>query len=261
MIAEGLSYSRIKGIRSSINLVFKWGISFQMLKGVRNSPTEGVPIGISKAAKPPLILNQQDLSKLINEARAANHEWYYHWALAALTGMRSGELMALHWSDVDITNQSIRVSRSYNARLRCEKTTKTGEWRKIPINKELEALLIELKARNPNDDHVLPNVSYWRRGEAAKPLRGFCKAIGVPQITFHTLRACFATHLLQKGVPVPTVQAIGGWREIKIMNRYVRMAGVDIAGATSALSYLRPNSAMELAVVNMTDFRTKEGLA
>lgn len=252
---KGLSYSRIRALKSAIRSAFNWAILEDKIVGLRISPTEGVPFGVAKQGKPPLILTKDDLVKLLESARAASHEWFPHWSMASLTGMRSGELFALRWSDIDLASNLINVSRSYNGRLKREKCPKNGDSRKVPINTGLRVLLDELRAANHDSEFVLPRVGYWRRGEAAKPLRAFCAAIGVPSITFHTLRACFATHLLQAGASVPTVQAICGWKEIDVMNRYVRLAGIDVAGGTDALDYLRPSEVMGKVVVNMIDYR------
>ncbi len=70
-------------------------------------------------------------------------------------------------------------------------------------------------------------------------LKAFCVSEGLKPIKFHTLRACFATHLLAAGVPEAKVMKVGGWKDRETMMIYVRMAGIDEAGATEALD-LRP---------------------
>lgn len=70
----------------------------------------------------------------------------------------------------------------------------------------------------------------WTRGEQAKDLRAFLKGMGFPSIKFHALRACFATQLLAKGIPAAIVMKICGWRDLKTMEFYIRVAGVDEKG-------------------------------
>ena len=85
-------------------------------------------------------------------------------------------------------------------------------------------------------------------------LREFCEGIGLPSVCFHALRACFATHLLNAGVSSPVVKKVCGWTDEKVMSRYIRLAGVDVAGATSALNFVRPE-AEQKKLVNLRDFR------
>ena len=55
---------------------------------------------------------------------------------------------------------------------------------------------------------------------------------------FHTLRACFATQLIRQGVAPIQIQKICGWRDLETMQRYVRLAGIEIKGVTEGLKIL-----------------------
>jgi hypothetical protein len=37
---------------------------------------------------------------------------------------------------------------------------------------------------------------------------------------------------------------IGGWTELKVMQRYIRMSGIEIKGATACLDLITPKAAM-----------------
>lgn len=254
MSDDGYSRSRLKAVRSGINVVFKWGIEMGVIREVHHSPALGMEIGREVQTKPPQILSLSEVQKLLEVARGMDFEWYPVWAMALNSGMRSGELFALEWNDIDFENKLITVSKSYNGRLKATKSTKAGYWRKVPINQEMEVLLIELRAKSDGGQHVLPRISKWRRGEAAKVLREFCEGIGIQPVCFHALRACFATHLLNAGVTSPVVKKICGWTDEKVMTRYIRLAGIDVAGATEGLGFIRPESG-EKRLVNMADFR------
>ncbi len=55
---------------------------------------------------------------------------------------------------------------------------------------------------------------------------------------FRHKRACFATQLLSKGVPPAIVMKICGWKDLKTMEFYIRVAGVGEKGATDCLHIL-----------------------
>ncbi|MFP5519658.1 MAG: tyrosine-type recombinase/integrase [Bdellovibrionia bacterium] len=256
MLDQGYSKSRLKAVRSSINTIFKWGIEDGAIIGIRNSPAIDIQLGRVQDEKPPQVLSLVEIQKLLDEARSMEHEWYPIWFMALNTGMRSGELYALEWNDIDFETKMITCAKSYNGRMKIIKSTKAGYWRKIPMNQEVEALLVDLRARKaPDEKHVLPRIGMWRRGEAAKVLREYCEAIGISSINFHALRACFATHLLNAGVSSPVVKKICGWTDEKVMTRYIRLAGIDVRGATEGLGFVRPEIPAEKKVASMVDFR------
>lgn len=56
-------------------------------------------------------------------------------------------------------------------------------------------------------------------------------------LQFHALRACFATQMLRNGIEAARVMKICGWKDLKTMQCYVRLAGIEIEGATEALRF------------------------
>ena len=102
------------------------------------------------------------------------------------------------------------------------------------------------------NEYVLPRLSAWTNGTQALHLREFLKSIGIKEIVFHALRACWATQMLSNGVPTTTVMKIGGWRKMSTMDIYVRLAGVEIKGATDSLDFSHPeNESLRSAVPNL----------
>lgn len=164
-------------------------------------------------------------------AQASGHEWFPIWALDLLTGMRNGELYALRWLNKGL----LTVQRSYNKRTGEFKSTKAGYWRTVPISKELEALLRKLKLC---DEFVLPRIKEWNQGQQAKTLKAYCREIKIPEIKFHTLRACFATQLIADGVEAIKVMNVCGWQDLKTMSRYLRLSRIEEKGVTDRLRLL-----------------------
>ncbi len=190
-IGIGKSHSGAKKIKNVINCVFNWGIDSGKLRGMHISPAHGIKID-SKNEKRPEILSAAEIQMLLTKARLHQTEWFPVWAMAIHTGMRSGELFALLWSDIDFDNRIIRVTKSFNKRTNSIKSMKGGYWRDVPMNDEVVSLLRDLKLKSNGNPHVLPRITDWNRGEQARVLRTFCSGIGLPSIKFHTLRACFA---------------------------------------------------------------------
>ena len=255
LLKAGRSKSYISKVKNTINLVFQWGIDHGHIRDVFVSPVRGVKVH-KREDKFPEILTLVEIRQFLFEAKKQNHEWYSIWAMALLTGMRNGELFCLEWNDVDFEKNLIRVSKSYNKRAKEVKTTKAGYWRNVPISPELHQLLISLKPQTGLNKHVLPRLKYWERGEQATPLRRFLESVGLPSVKFHTLRACFATQLLADGVEMSKVMKIGGWRDIKTMQIYMRLAGVDEKGATDGLRFLPSDDAVMGRVVNLFGFKS-----
>jgi integrase len=105
------------------------------------------------------------------------------------------------------------------------------------------------------EDFVLPRFWEWDKGEQARIIRAFCIGNKIPSIKFHTLRACFATQLISIGIPTTVVMKICGWRDLKTMQRYIRLAGIDEAGATESLHFIPTEEAVMEKVVNMYDYK------
>lgn len=251
MEREGKSRNFRKNVKYMVNVVYKWGIEERLIPHVNVSPVEGVKLTHDPIEKVPDIFTIEEIRKLLQDAKLLEHPWYPVWATALLTGMRNGELHALLWSDVDFENRRITVSKSYNTRTRSVKSTKAGYWRTVPISDELFALLSELKATSGENTHVLPRLTGWDKGEQARILRKFCIGVGIRPVCFHSLRACFATQLLANDIAPARVMKVCGWRDLKTMQHYVRLAGIDERGATQVLKVLPSDAAVMAEVVNI----------
>ncbi len=247
--ANVLSVAHQIKVKSILNKIFSYGIESGLIKNMPMLPTAGIKFQ-KEEEKMPEILTISEIKKLLFAARELEHRWYPIWAFALLTGMRNGEIYALLWDDVDFDNKIINLTKSFNKRSGQTKCTKGGYWRHIPISSELETLLKELKLKSSGNPHVLPRIRDWNKGYQARELRAFCQSIGIPSIRFHALRACFATQLIRQGIPAIQIQKICGWKDLETMQRYIRLAGIEISGVTENLKIL-PDRAVMAEVVNL----------
>lgn len=150
--------------------------------------------------------------------------------------MRNGELYALKWEKVDLEKRLMVVSLSWTQK-NGFKETKSGDDRIVEIAESLMPLMEELH-RNKTTDFVLPRIDAWDMNEQARVLRVFLKEINLPSVRFHDLRASWATVMLSKGIEPIKVMSMGGWRDLKTMQIYIRKSGINIQGITSNLNFL-----------------------
>lgn len=233
---EGLSQNFIRKVKSQINTIWDFGVMEGIVKGEKNSPVYGLVIEHKEEDKVPEILTIAQVRKLLSESERLAHPWHDVWACALLTGMRSSELYALRKESVNLADGTIRICESWDWQARIAKSTKARYWRTAPIEPKLLRPMVErLMSENPDREFLLPRLKDWEKGLQANVLRDFCEKIGIPSVRFHTLRACFATHMLASGEREDIVRKIGGWADYKTFNIYVRLAAVNEKGATDGL--------------------------
>ncbi len=142
--------------------------------------------------------------------------------LAALTGMRRGELCALRWTDVDLHRGELDVSRSLVVIPGgvAEKTTKNDRFRTVALDEVGVALMthhraiVEEWARQAEVTIAPDGYVFSHAVDASKPFRpdnvtGFFTrvrdSLGLDHVRLHDLRHFTATQLIGAGVDVRTV--------------------------------------------------------
>lgn len=180
---------------------------------------------------------------------ATNQQAWRLMILTALrTGMRFGELVALDWSDVDLSHGIIAVRRSLvNGHLGTPKNNRT---RFLPITPELHAILtsygktqgyvFSLVAGHP--------ISY---STAMIKLREFAQRAGLRRVRWHMLRHTFASQLVAAGVPISAVQEMLGHSTLEMTRRYAHLAPSTLQQAVDILDLLpRQNATFGQQAVN-----------
>lgn len=137
--------------------------------------------------------------------------------LAASTGLRASELIALKWRDVDFKAQEINLCRSLVSQVLG--TMKTEASRKpLPLDSGIAAVLLDWRSRTPfnqADDWLFasPNMrgqqAYWPETLLRRHIRPAAKRAGITKtIGWHTLRHTYAKLLKANGEDVKTVQEL-----------------------------------------------------
>lgn len=167
----------------------------------------------------PAVLDRQKLSALFD--RSQSTRTFPFIVLAAATGCRRGELLALQWSDLNENTGDLSVSKSLEQTraggLRV-KGTKSGEPRQFVIPESVLSILSDHRAQQNGDkllfgpdyrDHNLifcqPNGAYYSPDKEGSRVKEMMRAVGLESVSLHSLRHSFASELLSKGTPIPVV--------------------------------------------------------
>lgn len=265
---QGASYKLRCDVKSAMNIVFKWAIDQRMI-GKQVSPVYGLKVpkysGEERGERMPLIKTREEMAFALEKARTENNPWYPLWFVGVHTGMRAGELNALRKEKIDLISREkaqefdrgldtgkikprdanyghIFVHKAWNKHAGKNLQTKGQYWRVIPINRDLYWFLAEYLPKtnwgvDEEGERVFERMVELDRGNQAKVIKAFFKQHNLGEMTFHTMRAVWATQMLRSGVDSITVMKIGGWKDMDTMMIYVRLAGIDVAGATSGLDF------------------------
>jgi len=153
---------------------------------------------------------------------AADPEWRVMIITGLKTGMRLGELLGLHWDDVDLVAGRIVVRRNLVRGILG--TPKSGKNREIPLS---DAAIAALKSyRHLRGDIVFCTESgdYLTKEITKRPLWRACKKAGLRKIGWHVLRHTFASHLAMRGAPAKAIQELLGHSSIEMTNRYMHLS-------------------------------------
>ena len=142
------------------------------------------------------------------------------------TGMRRGEVFNLTWTDVDLKNKIITVEGT---------TSKSGQTRHIPINKELLEVLTNWKEQSKSEGFVFPGKGGHRLDNVKKSWDGLLKLAKVEGFRWHDLRHTFASKLVMAGVPLNTVRELLGHSDLAMTLRYAHLAPDSKAAAVELI--------------------------
>lgn len=229
-IESGLSAKSVKDILIVLKMVMKFGVK-----------NEWMTYYEWDIKYPPSSENKVlDVLSVSNHRKVLNHI-QSHFSFMGLgiyislsTGLRIGEICALKWSDINVTDGILTVNRTIERIYIIEgkkkhtelviNTPKTkNSCREIPMNKELLGMLKPLKKVVNDDYYILTNDE---RPTEPRTYRNYYKRLmeklDIPKLKYHGLRHSFATRCIEVGCDYKTVSVLLGHSNISTtLNLYV----------------------------------------
>jgi integrase len=199
-------------IRASLNSAKKMGL-------ISSNPGNAIKPP-KPDERPMLILDQDQVKNLLRYAKESGNKNFCLFYLAFVSGMRQGELLALKWSEVDLSSAIVNVKFSLKRipekGLVPMKPKTKSSIRAIQIASDGVGVLksqyenVEgMKAGNNwvNHNYVFPS-SAGQALEPAEVYRDFqrlLKQVGLPKMRFHDIRHTAASLMLHNGIDVLVV--------------------------------------------------------
>ncbi len=219
----GLSPSSVNGAMVALRFFFRVTLR-------RPDAMDYIPI-VRAPQRLPVVLSRSEVSRLLEATPSL--KWRTALSVAYGAGLRASEVVGLKVSDIDSERMRIRVEqgkgrRDRDALLSPHLLKILRDWWKM-TRPPVWLFPNRLNAF----DHVTPK-SLNRAFHDALGRAGIRKAV-----CLHTLRHCFATHLLEQNVDIRTIQVLLGHRKLETTAVYTHIAGKALKGIASPLDLLQ----------------------
>ena len=229
-LEKGLSIKSVKDILIVLKMVMKFGAKNEWM----NYCEWDIKYPTTSANKELEVLSVANHRKILNYIQG-------HFTFTGLgiyislsTGLRIGEICALKWSDVNVADGIITVSRTIeriyiidgekkHTKLVINTPKTKNSCREIPMSKELLAMLKPLKKIVNDDFYVLTNDEHPTEPRTYRNYYDkLMIRLGIPKLKYHGLRHSFATRCIEAGCDYKTVSVLLGHSNISTtLNLYV----------------------------------------
>lgn len=210
---KGLAPKTIRNVIGSLSAICNFARAPQR-RWASSNPCEGVELPAVPATTEIRFLTLEQVDALIEHLP---HGPFIEidrvlFLVAALTGLRKGELVALRWRDVDWTARRIRVRRNYTrGEFGTPKSRRSA--RTVPLADEAAGALERLRERltwQDDDDLVFAHPvtgGVIAKSNISRRMHVALRAAGLDEThRFHDLRHAFGTRAAAAGVPMRTLQ-------------------------------------------------------
>ena len=229
-LGNGLSVKTVKDILIVLKMVMKFGVKNEWMTYYEWD----IKYPTTSTSKELEVLSVANHRKILNYIQS-------HFTFTGLgiyislsTGLRIGEICALKWSDINVADGTITVSRTIERIYIIEgekkhteliiNTPKTkNSCREIPMSKELLAMIKPLKKVVNEDFYVLTNDERPTEPRTYRNYyNGLMVKLDIPKLKYHGLRHSFATRCIEAGCDYKTVSVLLGHSNISTtLNLYV----------------------------------------
>jgi len=177
-------------------------------------------------------LTNEQCEVLLQQAKS-NQDLCDVLTLALETGMRKGEIQQLRWADVDFEQSNFFIPEKYSPVKRF-----------VPMSDRVKGVLESRIGGQHDSEFVFGACAAGLMRRVSSRLSALLRSLGLKG-GFHTLRCTWATRLLNAGMSLHTLCALGGWSTRAWPFKVLARPSVD-AAYRAALKHL-PVNGIELS--------------
>lgn len=212
-------------------------LRFFFKKTLKRHDPEFDDLGVAKRPKKlPVVLSPEEVTQLIEAAPNLRHRTIL--LLLYATGLRRTEASRLKIADIDSQRMVIHVHQGKGSRDReVPLTPKLLEalreyWRSCKVKPRV--YLFPTRVQATAEERPISDKAVWNACHDTALRAGLAKRIGP-----HTLRHSFATHLLEAGNDLRTIQLLMGHEELKHTTVYLPLSRRHLHAAVNPLEQIR----------------------
>ena len=186
---------------------------------------------LKKELKLPVILNRSELRELFKAPTLLKHRIIL--TLVYSAGLRSHEAIALKISDVDFERKTIHIRQS---KYKKDRIVPLSNYLALGLRKYLSVEHPQVWLFNGKE----PNGCYSTKGMGWIFRQALKKTSIQKDVSIHSLRHSYATHLLEEGLNIVTIKELLGHAKIETTMIYLHVAQCPLLPVHSPLDTLYP---------------------
>ena len=202
-----------------------FAIKFFYENALRQKFDEKIPIA-RKGSHLPVVLGKEEVCGMLDATINLKHRLVI--SLLYYAGLRLGEAMKIKWQDIDFGRSTMHI-----------KKAKGDKDRIVFLHEKILQIMEENGIKKEGLILMSERGSSYNERTIQEIVKAAARKAGIKkQVTPHTLRHCFATHLLEAGADIRHIQKLLGHSDMRTTMVYLHVAQIKPRMAHSPLDSL-----------------------
>jgi len=212
MQRKGYAVSMLRSVRATFSTVLEAAAGRRFIS---DNPAHRIRIRDADSKREPRFYRPAEVRRLLEKLEDPCRAIV---AIAVLTGLRIGEILALRWKRVDLLNETLEVAETYSSGEFGPPKTRSSR-RVIPMSATLTGVFKQLRPTGCESANLV--FATWKgtplnsKKLYNRHLAPACDAIEQPRISWHSFRHTHATLLHDSGESLKTAQTLLGHSDLE----------------------------------------------